>query len=473
MYVESIGTKNVVMESHLINKLKHWRKDIAHIFSRQERLGIANQEFLDLAIVELCSLKLLISRRGKLLLKMESDTKCGNDHNAPPRPISLSNIHLKQEVLDDDFYMDNISSSKSYLQDFYNIDRFPLTALSFNPDIGIQANCFDPIDPFGHDSTIDFGLYGNEIISAVMHDIQGGGFLNFPDRKDSLMEIETELMYDDPKPLSFIVPDENSCVTADNLGFQKPDASKRSENSESASTKKCGRGRKKSKSAKGQWTTDEDRLLIRLVKKYGERKWSVIAQMLNGRIGKQCRERWHNHLRPDIKKDVWTEEEDKILIDIHARVGNKWAEIARSLPGRIENSIKNHWNATKRRQFSRRNCRTKLPMPSSLLQNYIKSLNFEKELTNIQPPTTSDTGILSNTPISAQQNTEIKFCPDDHLVTEYDFDEIPEFTFDDDDGDDHMFKGSSMDTFIDDIPLGPLEADDIQCLNGELPCNLM
>nr|AKV71957.1 R2R3-MYB protein [Rehmannia glutinosa] len=192
------------------------------------------------------------------------------------------------------------------------------------------------------------------------------------------MEIETELMSHDPNPLSFVVPDENSCVTAGNLGFLKQDGSK-SENSESALTKNCGRGRKKSKSGRGQWTTDEDRHLIHLVEKYGERKWSVIAQMLKGRIGKQCRERWHNHLRPDIKKDLWTEEEEKILIETHAKVGNKWAEIAKSLPGRMENSIKNHWNATKRRQFSRRNCRTKWPKPSSLLQNYIKSLQFEKK----------------------------------------------------------------------------------------------
>ncbi|GJX07763.1 transcription factor MYB119-like protein, partial [Tanacetum coccineum] len=52
---------------------------------------------------------------------------------------------------------------------------------------------------------------------------------------------------------------------------------------------------------KGQWTDEEDKKLLRLVKLHGERKWDHIAEQMIGRAGKQCRERWHNHLRPDIK----------------------------------------------------------------------------------------------------------------------------------------------------------------------------
>lgn len=76
-----------------------------------------------------------------------------------------------------------------------------------------------------------------------------------------------------------------------------------------------------------------------------------------------------------VQKDTWSEEEDKILIKAHSEVGNKWTKIAKRLPGRTENSIKNHWNATKRRQFCRRRCRnSKYPKSGYLLQNYIKSL---------------------------------------------------------------------------------------------------
>ncbi|CBI28055.3 unnamed protein product, partial [Vitis vinifera] len=102
---------------------------------------------------------------------------------------------------------------------------------------------------------------------------------------------------------------------------------------------------------KGPWSKEEDEIIIELVNKYGPKKWSTIAQALPGRIGKQCRERWHNHLNPAINKEAWTQEEELALIHAHQIYGNKWAELTKFLPGRTDNAIKNHWNSSVKKKL--------------------------------------------------------------------------------------------------------------------------
>ncbi|EAX96994.1 Myb-like DNA-binding domain containing protein [Trichomonas vaginalis G3] len=143
---------------------------------------------------------------------------------------------------------------------------------------------------------------------------------------------------------------------------------------------------------KHPFTPHEDQILIRFIMMNGPQNWSTLASLLYNRTPKQCRERWHNHLDPKINKGPWTYSEDCIIAEKQRELGNKWADIARFLPGRTDTLVKNRWNTSVKarcNELLRKNTPCMQTQFDESFNNFLSSLQlprkFDVSFTQIPP----------------------------------------------------------------------------------------
>ncbi|CAN6557845.1 unnamed protein product [Malus baccata var. baccata] len=144
---------------------------------------------------------------------------------------------------------------------------------------------------------------------------------------------------------------------------------------------------------KGPWTAAEDQILMDYVRKHGEGNWNSVQRNSGlNRCGKSCRLRWANHLRPNLKKGSFSPDEERLILELHSKYGNKWARMASQLPGRTDNEIKNYWNTrVKRRQ------RQGLPLYPHDIKQSQHSYSHSHSHSRSQPTTTPQNSLQPNT----------------------------------------------------------------------------
>ncbi|XP_019231949.1 PREDICTED: transcription factor MYB26-like isoform X2 [Nicotiana attenuata] len=146
----------------------------------------------------------------------------------------------------------------------------------------------------------------------------------------------------------------------------------------------------KQKVKRGLWSPEEDEKLIKYITTYGHGCWSSVPKLAGlQRCGKSCRLRWINYLRPDLKRGSFSHQEAALIIELHSILGNRWAQIAKHLPGRTDNEVKNFWNSSIKKKL----------LSHGTLSDF--SMIFPNSLTTTNPnPSFENFYPLNSTPIN-------------------------------------------------------------------------
>ncbi|PIN05441.1 Transcription factor, Myb superfamily [Handroanthus impetiginosus] len=140
---------------------------------------------------------------------------------------------------------------------------------------------------------------------------------------------------------------------------------------------------------RGPWTPEEDAKILAYVATHGIGNWTLVPQKAGlNRCGKSCRLRWTNYLRPDLKHDNFTHEEEECILELHKTVGSRWSLIAKRLPGRTDNDVKNYWNTKLKKKLIKMGIDPITHKPfSQLFAEYGKISGFPHRNPFLQNPT--------------------------------------------------------------------------------------
>ncbi|XP_050238635.1 transcription factor MYB62-like [Mercurialis annua] len=137
---------------------------------------------------------------------------------------------------------------------------------------------------------------------------------------------------------------------------------------------------------RGPWTLEEDTLLVHYIARHGEGRWNLAAIHAGlRRMGKSCRLRWLNYIKPDVKRGNLTPHEQVLILDLHSKLGNRWSKIAQHLPGRTDNEIKNYWRTRVQKQAKH----LKIDANSTAFQEIVRSFWMPRLLQKIQESSSS------------------------------------------------------------------------------------
>ncbi|CAF2188267.1 transcription factor MYB20 [Brassica rapa] len=169
---------------------------------------------------------------------------------------------------------------------------------------------------------------------------------------------------------------------------------------------------------KGPWSADEDRKLMNFILTHGQCCWRAVPKLAGLlRCGKSCRLRWTNYLRPDLKRGLLSDHEEKMVIDLHSQLGNRWSKIASHLPGRTDNEIKNHWNTHIKKKLRKMGIDPLTHKPLSIVEQ-----EEDKPLKKLQKPMKQTVEEPTNYCLTKDSNSKNMFMA---MNLEYGVEEVP------------------------------------------------